>query len=31
MVDLVGDMPKPLARSILVQEQYGFALNRLKQ
>ena len=29
MVDLVSGMAKPLARSALVQEQYGFALNRL--
>lgn len=29
MVDLVAGMSKPLARSTLVQEQYGFALNRL--
>lgn len=29
MVDLVADMTKPLARSTLVREQYGFALNRL--
>lgn len=29
MVDLVAGMNKPLARSTLVQEQYGFALNRL--
>lgn len=29
MVDLVAGMAKPLARSTLVQEQYGFALNRL--
>lgn len=29
MVALVGDMAKPLARSTLVREQYGFALNRL--
>ncbi len=29
MVDLVPAMPEPLARSTLVQEQLGFALNRL--
>lgn len=29
MVDLVAGMNKPLAHSTLVQEQYGFALNRL--
>ena len=29
MADLVGKMPKPLAKTTLVQEQYGFALNRL--
>lgn len=29
MADLVGQMGQPLARSTLVQEQYGFALNRL--
>ena len=29
MVELVGQMGAPLARSTLVQEQYGFALNRL--
>ena len=29
MVDLVAGMARPLARSTLVQEQYGFALNRL--
>ena len=29
MVDLVPTMPAPLARSTLVQEQFGFALNRL--
>jgi len=29
MVDLVPTMTKPLAQSTLVQEQYGFALNRL--
>ena len=29
MVDLVARMPKLLARTTLVQEQYGFALNRL--
>lgn len=31
MVDLEQAMPKPLARSTLVQQQYGLALNRLKQ
>jgi tetratricopeptide (TPR) repeat protein len=31
MVDLVKAMPAPLARSKLVQEQLGFALNRLGQ
>ena len=29
MVELVDKMPKPLAKTTLVQEQYGFALNRL--
>lgn len=29
MVELVGQMGEPLARSTLVQEQYGLALNRL--
>ncbi|GEC96633.1 hypothetical protein ZRA01_27060 [Zoogloea ramigera] len=29
MVDVVGQMGAPLARSTLVQEQYGLALNRL--
>lgn len=31
MVELVEGMAKPLARSTMVQEQYGFALNRLKR
>jgi hypothetical protein len=30
MVDLVGRMPTPIARSVMVREQLGFALNRLK-
>lgn len=29
MIELVGRMARPLARSTLVQEQYGLALNRL--
>ena len=28
MIRLVEQMPEPLARTVLVQEQYGFALNR---
>ncbi len=28
MVDLVSRMPRPLAQLVIVQEQYGFALNR---
>ncbi|MEF8733326.1 MAG: TRAFs-binding domain-containing protein [Candidatus Accumulibacter meliphilus] len=31
MVDLVAQMSAPLARSVLVREQLGFALNRLKR
>ncbi|HTT36342.1 MAG TPA: TRAFs-binding domain-containing protein [Burkholderiales bacterium] len=31
MVDLAAQMPAPLARSVLVREQLGFALNRLKR
>lgn len=31
MVDLVDQMPKPLSRSVMVREQLGFALNRLKR
>lgn len=31
MVELVEGMAKPLSHSTLVQEQYGFALNRLKR
>jgi hypothetical protein len=31
MVDLYDHMPVPLQRSVLVREQLGFALNRLKQ
>ena len=31
MVDLYGRMPAPLQRSVMVREQLGFALNRLKQ
>jgi len=31
MVDLVAQMPAPLARSVMVREQLGFALNRLKR
>lgn len=31
MVDLVPEMPRVLARTVLVREQLGFALNRLKQ
>ncbi|MBK8922204.1 MAG: DUF4071 domain-containing protein [Saprospirales bacterium] len=31
MVTLAGRMPKPLAASVLVREQLGFALNRLKK
>jgi hypothetical protein len=29
MVRLVGEMSKPLAATVMVQEQLGFALNRL--
>lgn len=28
MIDLVGSMSEPLQRTVLVREQYGFALNR---
>lgn len=28
MIDIVGDMPEQLRRTVLVQEQLGFALNR---
>jgi tetratricopeptide (TPR) repeat protein len=28
MIDLVGRMPRPVAETVLVQEQYAFALNR---
>jgi hypothetical protein len=31
MVDLAARMPAPLARSVMVREQLGFALNRLKR
>lgn len=31
MVDLAAQMPLPLARSVMVREQLGFALNRLKR
>ncbi|HRI91112.1 MAG: DUF4071 domain-containing protein [Candidatus Accumulibacter sp.] len=31
MVELAAQMPAPLARSVLVREQLGFALNRLKR
>ena len=31
MVDLAAQMPAPLARSVMVREQLGFALNRLKR
>lgn len=31
MVDLVGDLPKVAQRTVLVREQLGFALNRLKR
>jgi hypothetical protein len=31
MVDLAGEMPAPLARNVMVREQLGFALNRLKR
>ena len=31
MVDLAAQMPTPLARSVMVREQLGFALNRLKR
>jgi hypothetical protein len=31
MVDLAAQMPAPLARSVMVREQRGFALNRLKR
>ena len=31
MVDLAAEMPAPLARSVMVREQLGFALNRLKR
>ena len=31
MVDLAGRMAAPLARSVMVREQLGFALNRLKR
>jgi tetratricopeptide (TPR) repeat protein len=31
MVDLAQQMPAPLARSVMVREQIGFALNRLKR
>ena len=31
MVDLVAAMPAPVARSVMVREQLGFALNRLKR
>lgn len=31
MVDLAAQMPAPVARSVMVREQLGFALNRLKR
>ena len=31
MVDLVGKMPRVLARTVMIREQLGFALNRLKR
>lgn len=31
MVDLAAQMPAPLARSVMVREQLGFALNRLRR
>ncbi|MCB1932107.1 MAG: DUF4071 domain-containing protein [Candidatus Accumulibacter sp.] len=31
MVDLAARMPSPLSRSVMVREQLGFALNRLKR
>lgn len=31
MVDLAAQMPAPLARSVMVREQLGFALNRLQR
>jgi hypothetical protein len=31
MIGLVDAMPAPLARTVLVREQYGFALNRAKR
>jgi hypothetical protein len=31
MIDLAVQMPAPLARSVMVREQLGFALNRLKR
>ena len=31
MVDLAAQMPAPLARNVMVREQLGFALNRLKR
>jgi tetratricopeptide (TPR) repeat protein len=31
MVDLVGRMPRVLARTVMIREQLGFALNRLKR